>query len=272
MLNSNEMTSRQALLGCLILALTASTDQKAKMAGDLADEIAVGMSQTDVEKCQKFALGVQVASEDVFVAVASNDDKTCGIAEKFSGLRREYEADRDVFVFQTDANRTKFVNAVTGARAIGKEEAAGVLTTVFQLLIEKEDEEVAGDEPVTESTVENPVTALLLFHTISLSSRDKAYAEQAAGQAQEVIDANEFDEEVVASSIAMAKKLIDRHSKKFYIEVQLEDGSKSLVACATAENLKKGLKKFQAEYPGSVQISYQEAFPTLWNSIAEGRV
>ncbi len=103
------------------------------------------------------------------------------------------------------------------------------------------------------------------------TSDDADEADEAAKQAQDIIDANEFDEEVIASTRALSKKLIEQHEKKFFIEVHLGDGSKSLVACSSRKTLENGLAKFQAEYPGSVQISAKEAFPALWNAIAEER-
>jgi hypothetical protein len=119
--------------------------------------------------------------------------------------------------------------------------------------------------------IENPITALLLFTTIAQTSTDADEAEEAAKQAQDIIDANEFDEDVIASTKALSKKLIGQHQKKFFIEVHLGDGSKALVGCDDRETLKNGLVKFQTEYPGSVQISFKEAYPSLWNAIAEER-
>jgi hypothetical protein len=119
--------------------------------------------------------------------------------------------------------------------------------------------------------IENPITALLLFTTIAQTSTDANEADEAAKQAQGIIDANEFDDEVIASTRALSKKLIEQHEKKFFIEVHLGDGSKALVGCDDQETLKNGLVKFQSEYPGSVQIGFQEAYPSLWNAIAEER-
>jgi hypothetical protein len=119
--------------------------------------------------------------------------------------------------------------------------------------------------------IENPITALLLFTTMAQTSPDADEAEESADQAQEIIDTYEFDEEVIASTRALSKKLIEQHEKKFFIEVHLDDGSKALVGCDDQETLKSGLVKFQTDYPGSVQIGFQEAYPTLWNAIAEER-
>ncbi len=119
--------------------------------------------------------------------------------------------------------------------------------------------------------IENPITALLLFTTIAQTSADADEADEAAKKVQDIVDANEFDEEVIASTRALSKKLIEQHEKKFFIEVHLGDGSKALVGCADQETLKNGLVKFQTEYPGSVQISFEEAYPSLWNAIAEER-
>ena len=119
--------------------------------------------------------------------------------------------------------------------------------------------------------IENPMTALLLFTTMAQTSPDADEAKESAEQAQEIIDTYKFDEEVIASTKALSKKLIKQHSKKFFIEVHHGDGSMSLVACSSKATLQNGLKKFQTDYPGSVQISFNEAFPALWNAIAEGR-
>ena len=128
-----------------------------------------------------------------------------------------------------------------------------------------------GRKQIMDINIENPITALLLFTTIAQTSPDANDAKEAAEQAQEVIDRYEFGEEVIASTMAMSKKLIAKHSKKYFIEVHLGDGSMSLVACSSKAILRTGLKKFQTDYPGSVQISFNEAFPALWNAIAEGR-
>jgi hypothetical protein len=119
--------------------------------------------------------------------------------------------------------------------------------------------------------IENPITALLLFTTIAQTSTDADEAEEAANQAQDIIDANKFDDEIISSTRAMSKKLIDQHAEKFFIEVHLDDGTMALVGCDDQETLQNGLAKFQAEYPGSVQIGFNEAFPSLWNAIAEER-
>ncbi len=120
--------------------------------------------------------------------------------------------------------------------------------------------------------IENPMTALLLFTTMAQTSRDADEAKESAEQAQEIIDTYEFDEEIIASTMALSKKLIQQHSEKFFIEVHLDDGSMALVGCDDQETLKNGLEKFQTEYPGSVEISFSEAYPSLWCAIAEERI
>jgi hypothetical protein len=119
--------------------------------------------------------------------------------------------------------------------------------------------------------IENPITALLLFTTIAQTSPDADEVQEYAEQAQVIIDTYNLDEDVISSTSALSKKLIEQHEKKFFIEVHLGDGSKALVGCDDQETLKNGLVKFQTEYPGSVQISFQEAYPSLWNAIAEER-
>lgn len=50
------MTQIQALTQCLVLAITASTDEKAQMASDLAEQIAKGLTIKQVNQCKKKAL------------------------------------------------------------------------------------------------------------------------------------------------------------------------------------------------------------------------
>lgn len=50
------MTQLQALTQCLILALTAPDDEKAAQAAELAEQIAQGLTQKQVEQCKKQAL------------------------------------------------------------------------------------------------------------------------------------------------------------------------------------------------------------------------
>ncbi len=50
------MTQSQALTQCLVLALTAPNDKKAKQASDLAEQIAFGLSIDEVEQCKTAAL------------------------------------------------------------------------------------------------------------------------------------------------------------------------------------------------------------------------
>lgn len=50
------MTQLQALTKCLFLAITAPDDQKAQRASELAEEIARGLSDDQVEDCKAQAL------------------------------------------------------------------------------------------------------------------------------------------------------------------------------------------------------------------------
>ena len=50
------MTQIEALTQCLVLALTASNDQKAQQAAELAEQIAQGLTVDQVEKCKIAAL------------------------------------------------------------------------------------------------------------------------------------------------------------------------------------------------------------------------
>lgn len=52
------MTPTEALTKALVLALSASTDEKSKQASVLADKIAAdfGLSELEVERCKKAAL------------------------------------------------------------------------------------------------------------------------------------------------------------------------------------------------------------------------
>lgn len=50
------MTQTEALTLALTLALTASTEERAQQASELAEHIAVGLSELEVERCKKAAL------------------------------------------------------------------------------------------------------------------------------------------------------------------------------------------------------------------------
>jgi hypothetical protein len=51
-----KMTQSQALTQCLILALTAPNDQKAKQAAELAEKIAYGLTKKQVNLCKQAAI------------------------------------------------------------------------------------------------------------------------------------------------------------------------------------------------------------------------
>lgn len=50
------MTQIDALIQCLILALTAPNDKKAQQASDLAEQLAFGLTMDQVEACKFEAL------------------------------------------------------------------------------------------------------------------------------------------------------------------------------------------------------------------------
>ena len=50
------ITQSEILTRCLILAITAPTDEKARMASDLAEQIAQGLTKKQVNQCKKKAL------------------------------------------------------------------------------------------------------------------------------------------------------------------------------------------------------------------------
>ena len=52
------MTQIQALTQALILALTAPSDQKAKMASELAEQIAHGLTKKQVNQCKVAAIKI----------------------------------------------------------------------------------------------------------------------------------------------------------------------------------------------------------------------
>ena len=52
------MTQIEALTQCLVLALVAPDDQKAQKAGDLAEQIAQGLTKKQVKQCKKKALEI----------------------------------------------------------------------------------------------------------------------------------------------------------------------------------------------------------------------
>lgn len=53
-----KMTQIEALTQCLVLAITAPTDEKAQMASDLAEKIAQGLTKKQVNQCKKKALEI----------------------------------------------------------------------------------------------------------------------------------------------------------------------------------------------------------------------
>jgi hypothetical protein len=52
------MTQIDVLTQCLILAITASTDEKATQASQLAEQIAQGLTKKQVNQCKKKALEI----------------------------------------------------------------------------------------------------------------------------------------------------------------------------------------------------------------------
>jgi len=52
------MTQIEALTQCLVLALTAPNDQKAQQASELAEQIAFGLTDEQVEQCKLDALNM----------------------------------------------------------------------------------------------------------------------------------------------------------------------------------------------------------------------
>lgn len=53
---AHTITQSEILTRCLILAITAPTDEKAQMASDLAEKIALGLTKRQVNQCKKKAL------------------------------------------------------------------------------------------------------------------------------------------------------------------------------------------------------------------------
>ena len=53
-----KMTQMDALTQCLVLAITAPTDEKANQASQLAEQIAQGLTKKQVNQCKKKALEV----------------------------------------------------------------------------------------------------------------------------------------------------------------------------------------------------------------------
>ena len=51
-----KMTQMDALTQCLVLAITAPTDEKANQASQLAEKIAQGLTKKQVNQCKKKAL------------------------------------------------------------------------------------------------------------------------------------------------------------------------------------------------------------------------
>ena len=50
------ITQSEILTRCLILAITAPTDEKAQMASDLAEKIAKGLTKKQVNQCKQAAI------------------------------------------------------------------------------------------------------------------------------------------------------------------------------------------------------------------------
>jgi len=52
------MSQIEALTQCLVLAITAATDEKANQASQLAEQIAQGLTKKQVNQCKKKALEI----------------------------------------------------------------------------------------------------------------------------------------------------------------------------------------------------------------------
>lgn len=53
---NHKITQSEVLTRCLVLALTAPSDEKAAQAAHLAEQIAQGLTKKQVENCKKAAL------------------------------------------------------------------------------------------------------------------------------------------------------------------------------------------------------------------------
>ena len=114
------MTPQGALLGVLVLALTAETDERCAMAGEIADDIAADLSAAEIEHAKAQAIEIHALATAGYWAKAPSDVAdivagTCGISEiddETSMLVFENAADRDEFVSNFDEAEVPDIHSV----------------------------------------------------------------------------------------------------------------------------------------------------------------
>lgn len=128
-LNLNKMTQQGALLGVLVLALTADTEGHCALAGELADDIAAGLTTDEIKHAQAQALEIQDLAESVFWAEAPSDIAaliagTCGISE--------IDDENSLLVFERQDDRDEFVSTYDEALVANIHDVCAELTKRYQ--------------------------------------------------------------------------------------------------------------------------------------------
>jgi hypothetical protein len=120
--------------------------------------------------------------------------------------------------------------------------------------------------------IKNPITALLCFTTIARTSTDDQEKAEAIEEVKGLIAKYKFGNDVVDSTNALSKKLIEAHMKSHFVEIHLPNKRMQLAKFTTKKSLGTNLKKIQLDFPGSREISAQEVISVLYDAIAAGRI
>ena len=123
------MTPQSALLGVLVLALTAETDERAALAGELADDIAASLTADEIKHAQAQALEIQDLAESMFWAEAPSDIAaivagTCGISA--------IDDENSLLVFENRDDRDEFVSTYDEAQVANIHDVCAELTKRYQ--------------------------------------------------------------------------------------------------------------------------------------------
>jgi hypothetical protein len=137
MLSPENMTHKQAVLGALVLALTAPTDAQAQMAADLAEEIACGLSAADIEACKEAALFVRDFSSTYFYAECERSNRT--VVEAAKRLCNRYwkkNAKVTLLSFDSQDKLDQFLLSVPHAQVVSEAQMVDYFLERYQLQIE----------------------------------------------------------------------------------------------------------------------------------------
>lgn len=137
MLSPENMTHKQAVLGALVLALTAPSDAQAQMATDLAEELATGLSAGELEACKEAALVVRDLALAFFYAECGRSNrKVVEAAERLCNRYWKMNAKVTLFSFDSQDKLDQFLVAVPYGNTVPQAQMVDYFLVRYQLQIE----------------------------------------------------------------------------------------------------------------------------------------